>query len=865
MKKVQKMRRISGFLLACMMICLPAAQVLAETSYDAVTLFDAQILFPGDSLINVNTAVMLDGQPIELNAETPTTWTNQEDGKVYGASLAEDGTLQLSLAGYVLVIKGGTSSAEDEFGSIGGHAQFQEETEEKQDVAYYPVGTVVQIQAGEAVEGMEFSGWTTENDGVVFQDAASSDTTVTLPETKVTITANYQPKPQEPEMQDVPEEQGGSDEYFMPEEQGGSDEYYTPDVQDDPDMDGAVDDQIPQGSDGDVVWNNQNDPGVDWDVPGENQNIPDIDGSIIIEGQDMVGDENTDIDQNLDWQSFPEDGDSEIQDEPEEPILPIVNSVTVYDGNGENAYEVGNYEAGETVSISAYDYAEANYEFNGWSVDSFNAELSDLSAAEVTFTMPEAPVVLTAHYAAAQTSTPDGTIQNGVTPVDAVQSGMPQSETVQSETPQSETTQPETVQLETPQSETVQPETHQPEIVQSEAPQSEAPQTPETYASYSVKVVNGVITDGATIVTKGVYAENTQITLEANAPQTGMKFARWSATAVDTGEELADTVFSDANSETTIFTVPAKNVKVKAKYKTIKYNVTINDGASDYTKAESGTVVTITANAAPEGMEFDYWSVASGNVSLKNAYSETTTFTMPMANVTVSANYKLKEYHLTVENGYGNKEYYHMGDTVTVYSNYPASGKEFSQWETTNANVVFDAVSRWTTTFTMPPSDVSVRAAYKDGPSPNNNQILELAEGGEYITDSTIKFTASGAGMDNTNPNPGDYRYRPTGYQIGNVTGTWQASPYTTSMSIKAAGEYTLKVTYNKEVFDGNNWVSDGTTDAKSVTFRVIIPAAAVATGDETPIMMIAAVAGVSCLLFILLLIIFIKRRKNRK
>ena len=80
--------------------------------------------------------------------------------------------------------------------------------------------------------------------------------------------------------------------------------------------------------------------------------------------------------------------------------------------------------------------------------------------------------------------------------------------------------------------------------------------------------------------------------------------------------------------------------------------------------------------------------------------------------------------------------------------------------------------------------------------------------------------------------NPGDYRYRPSGYQIGNVTGTLQ-SPYSVSMAINATGEYTLKVTYNKDVYDGNSWVSDGTADTKTVTFKVITKAAGVQTGDE--------------------------------
>ena len=80
-------------------------------------------------------------------------------------------------------------------------------------------------------------------------------------------------------------------------------------------------------------------------------------------------------------------------------------------------------------------------------------------------------------------------------------------------------------------------------------------------------------------------------------------------------------------------------------------------------------------------------------------------------------------------------------------------------------------------------------------------------------------------------------------------------------MAINATGEYTLKVTYNKDVYDGNSWVSDGTADTK--TFKVITKAAGVQTGDETPIATVIALAVVSCAVFIILLVVFIRRRKK--
>ena len=117
--------------------------------------------------------------------------------------------------------------------------------------------------------------------------------------------------------------------------------------------------------------------------------------------------------------------------------------------------------------------------------------------------------------------------------------------------------------------------------------------------------------------------------------------------------------------------------------------------------------------------------------------------------------------------------------------------------------------------------------------------------------------------MDNANPNPGDYRYRPASYQIGSVTGTWQGAPYSTSMAINSAGEYTLKVIYNRDVYTGSEWDPDGTVDTKSVTFRVDSGRTSVETGDETPIGIVVGVLIASGLVFIVLLVLFLRRKRR--
>ena len=72
-----------------------------------------------------------------------------------------------------------------------------------------------------------------------------------------------------------------------------------------------------------------------------------------------------------------------------------------------------------------------------------------------------------------------------------------------------------------------------------------------------------------------------------------------------------------------------------------KYTAAVNNGTGGGEYA-AGDTVTITANAPASGKQFDKWTVNSGNVTLTDATSSTTTFTMPAGAVSVSATYKDK-------------------------------------------------------------------------------------------------------------------------------------------------------------------------------------------------------------------------------
>ena len=943
MKKRQ--RRIAALLLACAVASVPVSQAFAETTYDVAAGVDAQILFPKDCLTNIAGAVTVDGA--EAAADENGSWTNADDAKVYCATLSEDGTLQITAVGYVLDVEHGTSKSADENAETSGrHYQFGdwEKPETPVDRAYYAQGDTVKLKADDPADGMEFKEWKCDTEGVTVADPTSPETTFTMPDKKVKITAEYQEK-----QEAVTEAQT------------------------------------------EVQTEAQTETAAQTEMQTEAQTETAAQTEVQTEAQTETAAQT----EQTEAQTVPTGDQTET---PDILVTPETHIVTVNDGQVS-----GDFTAGSTMTVTANDRTAEGYQFGGWYVDSMNASLDDAAAMEAHFTMPDADVTLTATYNAIQTDAPEtqtetavqteaqteAAIQTEAQTEAAIQTEAQTEAAIQTEA-QTETAAQEVqteAQVATPETQAVEKysvtvtnegigngEYQAGETVTVEAPAENA--AGQIFDSWTVEQADVQLADPAQAVTTfvmpqeavtltPVYTAQRTVTVDENttvAPTaeelkttaagsavtvtakdltaSNQVFAGWTAEASKAGQPVS-VVFADATAATTTFTLPdCDTLNIKANYKTktykvtvanglinnasteldcapdtsvtvtanpgpegqtfskwvindgaydigdaayeqtiwltvkdqdlniraeyegIQYTVTVKDGTANYEKCVSGAGVTLTANKAPSGYEFDYWSVDTQNASLADAYSASTTFTMPTSDVTVSAHYKQISYTVSVENGSADQQSYHAGDQVTIKSNYPASGREFSKWESVSGNVSFADGSRWKTTFTMPAGNVSVRATYKDGPSTNDNTIQDLVAGGQYYTGETLKFTASGAGMSNSNPNPGDYRYRPSGYQIGNVTGTLQ-SPYSVSMAINATGEYTLKVTYNKDVYDGNSWVSDGTADTKTVTFKVITKAAGVQTGDETPIATVIALAVVSCAVFIILLVVFIRRRKK--
>ena len=148
--------------------------------------------------------------------------------------------------------------------------------------------------------------------------------------------------------------------------------------------------------------------------------------------------------------------------------------------------------------------------------------------------------------------------------------------------------------------------------------------------------------------------------------------------------------------------------------------------------------------------------------------------------------------------------------------------------------------------------DVNVKAYSPKIASAENNIITGIDYNGVYTTQSKISFTAVGAGMDNTSPRNGDTRYEPKSWTVLNNTLGWDAAPYTASFGLAKSGDYTLKVNFEQQKYDGNSWQPTNTTDTRQVSFSItkanvtapganLTPAisktGAVKTGDSTQIL----------------------------
>ena len=215
----------------------------------------------------------------------------------------------------------------------------------------------------------------------------------------------------------------------------------------------------------------------------------------------------------------------------------------------------------------------------------------------------------------------------------------------------------------------------------------------------------------------------------------GKQFKGWS-TSTD-GSVISSTTY-EVSLDTTFYAI----------WESKEYSIIVTDGkatsgaGSEISKAAQGTKVTLTANAAPDGKEFDKWVVESGSTTLEDANSETTTFIMPDSEVSVKATYKnapVTTYSLTtqVNGGHGtisaSKTGLTAGSTETITFT-PEVGYEI---DTVTVNGTATSVSGNTLNVTMN-ENKTVIVTYKAIPHTHTyNQEIQKPETLKSAADCT--------------------------------------------------------------------------------------------------------------------------------
>ncbi|MDE5824102.1 MAG: leucine-rich repeat protein, partial [Lachnospiraceae bacterium] len=159
------------------------------------------------------------------------------------------------------------------------------------------------------------------------------------------------------------------------------------------------------------------------------------------------------------------------------------------------------------------------------------------------------------------------------------------------------------------------------------------------------------------------------------------------------------------------------------------------------------TTVTVIAN---DEANFKVWTITPGTYTslITSPSIFTTTFTMPNADVTVTANSAIGgstdtpnpdgTYTVTVNNGTGGGNY-RPGVTVTITANTAPTGQTFTNWTTTTASVSLANPNNTSTTFVMPASNVTVTANYSGG----NNQGGNTGDGNNNNNATKYKVTVN--------------------------------------------------------------------------------------------------------------------------
>jgi hypothetical protein len=210
----------------------------------------------------------------------------------------------------------------------------------------------------------------------------------------------------------------------------------------------------------------------------------------------------------------------------------------------------------------------------------------------------------------------------------------------------------------------------------------------EEGTSYTITTDSGIQNGSISVVSSAVEGATVNITATP-----------------DTGYELDTLTVKDANEQDVTvtgntFTMPASNVTVSATFKKVSYNVTTSSGGNGTISvketANYGDTVTITALPS-EGYALKTLTVTKndGSTVAASGTGNSYTFTMPAANVTVSATFAIRPATPTISPSGGAVAYntrltITAPEGATVYYTNDGSEPTLSTGTTWNSNIAYN-------------------------------------------------------------------------------------------------------------------------------------------------------------------------------
>ena len=295
---------------------------------------------------------------------------------------------------------------------------------------------------------------------------------------------------------------------------------------------------------------------------------------------------------------YKETGTSEASDYAEVKVA--MNSVTVVGGTGG-----GKYAAGTSVTVKVT--VPTGKKFESWSFTGVVLNTAQLTQQEITFTMPENDVVLTALFKAIDYNI---TVTDGTSSAPTAKYQEEVTVTANAPAPDMYFDKWEVTGLDTTGMDLTKTE------IKFQMPAGNVTFT----AKYlPIEKYDIAVTDGTADKTQAKAGET--VTITANPAPAGKVFDKWTCETAGVTIE-----FASATSSPTTFAMPASEVKIKAHFRnegtapSVEIKVEGGTGAGTYTQGES---VTVTAEDK-EGKVFTGWQDESGKiVSTQKEYTFT--------------------------------------------------------------------------------------------------------------------------------------------------------------------------------------------------------------------------------------------------